>query len=95
MDGPDRRLCAEWRGKESLEFYAEMVPSECRPYIHVTFIVEIFVCSHSDLMDTSRDHFRSHAMLNVPIEGIERTFPEPSESTNRYHLLGHRPSLFA
>ncbi|XP_051227555.1 pentatricopeptide repeat-containing protein At2g03880, mitochondrial-like [Lolium perenne] len=46
------------RGKESLEVYADMVRSGCRPD-YVTFIGLLFACSHAGLVDAGRAHFRS------------------------------------
>ncbi|XP_044977979.1 pentatricopeptide repeat-containing protein At2g03880, mitochondrial-like [Hordeum vulgare subsp. vulgare] len=46
------------RGRESLEIYADMVRSGCRPD-YVTFIGLLFACSHAGLVDAGRAHFRS------------------------------------
>uniref|UniRef100_A0ACD5XBJ3 Uncharacterized protein n=1 Tax=Avena sativa TaxID=4498 RepID=A0ACD5XBJ3_AVESA len=46
------------RGKESLEVYAEMVRSGCRPD-YVTFIGLLFACSHAGLVDAGQAHFHS------------------------------------
>lgn len=46
------------RGKWSLEVYADMVRSGCRPD-YVTFIGLLFACSHAGLVEAGRAHFRS------------------------------------
>ncbi|KQK10935.1 pentatricopeptide repeat-containing protein At2g03880, mitochondrial [Brachypodium distachyon] len=46
------------RGEESLQVYAEMVHSGCRPD-YVTFIGLLFACSHAGLVDAGRAHFKS------------------------------------
>ncbi|KAE8809523.1 pentatricopeptide repeat-containing protein [Hordeum vulgare] len=59
VDGADRRVRAQnGRGRESLEIYADMVRSGCRPD-YVTFIGLLFACSHAGLVDAGRAHFRS------------------------------------
>ncbi|RLN03767.1 pentatricopeptide repeat-containing protein [Panicum miliaceum] len=51
--------CAQnGRGRQSLEIYADMVRSGCRPD-YVTFIGLLFACSHAGLVDAGQAHFRS------------------------------------
>ncbi|PWZ31934.1 Pentatricopeptide repeat-containing protein [Zea mays] len=73
------------RGRQSLEVYADMVRSGCRPD-YVTFIGLLFACSHAGLVDAGRAHFRSM----VPVYGIA---PGPDHYACMVDLLGRAGRL--
>ncbi|KAG2593427.1 pentatricopeptide repeat-containing protein At2g03880, mitochondrial-like [Panicum virgatum] len=78
--------CAQnGRGRQSLEIYADMVRSGCRPD-YVTFIGLLFACSHAGLVDAGRAHFRSM----VADYGIA---PGPDDYACMVDLLGRAGRL--